>query len=162
MSVSGISSSSFFNAESTNVQNQQQWQHEFEKLTQELQSGTLAAPGAIAQTTAQAQIAATQPETQSSVTPTAQNTDSGHPLIRSPQGTPEHSLHLRRPHHLQVGADTDSGDGSNSSSEVANPRNTSTAQQAYSSWQQNLQEVALNGDLLSAQNADWQPVSLSA
>src|SRR6266852_8967396 len=96
MSVSGISGSSFFNTQSANVQNPQQWQQEFQKLTQELQSGTLASPGANIQNTAQAQIAAAQPGTQSSAAPTAQNTDSGPPLLRSPQGTPEHSLNLRR------------------------------------------------------------------
>jgi len=162
MSVSGISGSSFFNTQSANVQNPQQWQQEFQKLTHELQSGTLASPGASIQNTAQAQIAAAQPGTQSSAAPTAQNTDSGPPLLRSPQGTPEHSLHLHRPHHLQVRAGNDSEGSSNSSAEIANPGNASSAQQAFGSWQQNLQQVALNSDLLTAQSADWQPVSLNA
>jgi uncharacterized protein HemX len=162
MSVSYVSSANFFNTQSENVQNQEQWLQEFQKLTQELQSGTLASTGAIVQTTAQAQIAAAHPGAPTSAAPAAQSGDSTPFLISAPQGTPEHSLHLRRPHHLQVGADTDSGGSSNRSSEIANPGNASTAQQAYSSWQQNLQQVALNGDLLSAQKADWQPVSLSA
>jgi hypothetical protein len=162
MSVSGISSSSFFNTQSANVQNQQQWQQEFQKLTQELQSGNLASPGAIVQTTAQTHIAAVQPESQSSTTPTAQNGDPGSLLLNAPRGTPKHGLHLRHPHHLQVSAGNDSEEGSNPSAETANPGNASSAQHAFSSWQQNLQQVALNSDLLTAQSADWQPVSLNA
>lgn len=162
MSVSGISSSSFFNTQRANVQIQQQWQQEFQKLTQELQSGTLASPGAVVQTTAQAQIAATQPASQVIASPTAQNREPGSLLLNAPHGTPKHGLHLRHPHHLQVGAGNDSEEGSNSSPAIANPANTSSAQQAFSSWQQNLQQTALNSDLLAAQSADWQPVSLSA
>lgn len=161
MSVSGISSSSFFNTQSANLQNQQQWQQEFQKLTRELQSGSPASPGAIVHST-QAPTAA-QPESQSGATPTAQNSDTGSLLLHPPEGTPKHSLHLRRPHHLQVGAGGDSaGGGSKPSAKTANPGNASSAQQAFRSWQQNLQQVALNTDLLSAQSADWQPVSLSA
>lgn len=160
MSVSGISSSSFFNTQSANLQNQQQWQQEFQKLTQELQSGSLASPGASVQSI-QAETAA-QPQSPSSAIPTAQNSDTGSPLLHPPQGTPKHSLHLRRPHHLQVGAGDDSAVGSNPSAETANPGNASSAQQAFNSWQQNFRQVALNTDLLSAQSADWQPVSLSA
>src|SRR5258708_1693325 len=69
MSVSGISSSSFFNTQSANLQNQQQWQQEFQKLTQELQSGTLASPGAVVQNRAQVQIATAQPGAPSSPAP---------------------------------------------------------------------------------------------
>jgi hypothetical protein len=162
MSVSGISSSSVFNTRSANVQNQQQWQQEFQKLTQELQSGSLASPGANVQTTGRAQIAATQSGPQSIAAPTAQNSDPGSLLLNAPHGTPKHSLHLRHPHHLQVGAGNDSEEGSNPSPEIANPGNASSAQQAFTSWQQNFQQVALNSDLLTAQSADWQPVSLSA
>ena len=160
MSVSGISSSSVFNTQSANLYNQQQWQQEFQKLAQELQSGSLASPGAIVQST-QAQTAA-QPEFQNSATPAGQNSDTGSLSLHPPEGTPKHSLHLRRPHHLQVGAGGDSAVGSKPSAETANPGNASSAQQAFRSWQQNFQQVALNTDLLSAQSADWQPVSLSA
>jgi hypothetical protein len=162
MSVSGISSSSFFNTPSTNVQNQQQWQQQFQKLTQELQAGSLALPGATAQTTSQTPIAAPEPGSQSSATPTAQNTGPGSTLLNAPHGTPKHSLHFRHPHRLQVGAGNDSDQDSNPSAQTVEPGNSSTAQQAYSSWQQNLQQVALNSDLLAAQNAYWQPVSVSA
>ena len=162
MFVSGISSTSFFNPQSANAQNQQQWQQEFQKLTQELQSGTLALPGAIVQTTAHAQIAASQPGPPAIATPTAQNSDPGSLLLNAPHGAPKHSVHLRRPHHLQVGAANDSEEGSNPLAETANPGNASSAQQAFNAWQQNLQQVALNSDLLTAQSADWQPVSLNA
>lgn len=159
MSVSGISSTSFFNAQSASLHNQQQWQHEFQKLTQELQSGSLASPVAIVQST-QAQAGA-QTDPHGSATPTAQNADAGSLLLHGPQGTPKHSLHLRL-HHLQVSAGSAGARSSSPSAETANPENVSSAQRAFNSWQQNFQQVALNTDLLSAQNADWQPVSLNA
>src|SRR5579863_4455985 len=162
MSVSGISSSSFFNPASTNVQNQPQWQQQFQKLTQELQAGSLASPGATAQTTAQNPISVLETGSQSSATPAAQNSGPGSPLLNVPQGTPKHSLHFRHPHRLQVDAGTGSDQDSNPSAQTLEPGNASTAQQAYGSWQQNLQQVALNSDLLAAQNAYWQPVSVSA
>jgi hypothetical protein len=127
MSVSGISSSSFFNTQSANLQNQQQWRQEFQKLTKELQSGTVASPGAIVQDGAQPQIATAQPGAPSSAAPTAQNSDPGSLLRNAPHGTPEQSLHLRHPHHLQVGAGNDSEEGSNSSPEIANPGNAESA-----------------------------------
>jgi hypothetical protein len=162
MSVSGISSSSFFNTPSTNVQNQQQRQQEFQKLTQELQASSLASPGVAAQPTAQTPIAAIQPGSRSSITPTAQNSGPGSTLLNAPHGTPKHSLHFRHPHRLRVGAGKDSDQDSNPSAQTVEPGNASTAQQAYGSWQQSLQQVALNSDLLAAQNAYWQPVSVSA
>ena len=161
MSVSGISSSGFFNSQNASVQNQQQWQQEFEKLTQELQSGTFASPGAGVQTTALAQSITVQPGAKGSATPTTQSENSESLLLRAPHGTPEHGLHWRHPHHLQVGAGNGSEDGS-TPPETANLDHVSNPQQAFSLWQKNLQQVALNADLLTAQNADWQPVSLSA
>jgi hypothetical protein len=162
MSVSGISSSSFFNTQGANVQNQQQWQQEFQKLTQELQAASLTSPGATTQTAAQTQAAAPQPGSPSSVTPTAQNNDPGSLLFNPPHGTPKHGIHLRHPHRLQVGAGNDSDQTSSASAQTPERGNASSAQHAYTSWQQDLQKVALNTDLLTAQNADWQPVSLSA
>jgi hypothetical protein len=162
MSVSGISSSSFFNTQPTNVQNQQQWQQELQKLTQEMQDGSLASPVATAQTATQTPIAALQTGSPSSAIPTAQNSEPGSQLLNAPHGTPKHSLHWRHPHRLQVGAGNSNDQESNPSAQTLGPGNSSTARQAYTSWQQDLQRVALNSDLLSAQNANWQPVSLSA
>jgi hypothetical protein len=159
MSVSGISSSSFFNPQGASVQNQQQWQQEFQKLTQ---AGSFTSPGATTQTTTQTQAAAPQPGSPSSVTPTAQNNAPGALLFNSPHGTPKHGLHWRHPHRLQVGAGNDNDQASSPSAQTLEPGNASSAQRAYTSWQQDLQKVALNTDLLTAQNADWQPVSLSA
>jgi hypothetical protein len=161
MSVSGISSSSFFNAQSANLQNQQQWQQEFQKLGQELQTGSLSSPQATAQTTAQTELAALQQSSPTNSTASTQSSDSSAPTL-APQGTPKHSIHLRTPHHLRV----DAGDESDTSTQDSNPLgqtlqsgSSSAAQQAYSAWQQDLQQVALNSDLLTAQSADWQPVS---
>ena len=92
MSVSGISSSSFFNAQSANVQNQQQWQQEFQKLAQELQAGS-SSPQATAQTTAQTELAALQPGSQTSATPAlialrARRASLLHKVLRSTGYTP--------------------------------------------------------------------------
>jgi hypothetical protein len=73
------------------------------------------------------QIATAQPGAPSSAAPTAQNSDPGSLLRNAPHGTPEQSLHLRHPHHLQVGAGNDSEEGSNSSPEIANPGNAESA-----------------------------------
>ena len=59
------------------------------------------------------------------------------------------------------GNDSD-GQDSNPLGQAAPSASSASAQQAYSSWQQDLQQVALNSDLLTAQAAAWQPVSLSA
>ena len=168
MSVSGISSSSFFNAQSANIQNQQQqqqWQQEFQKLGQELQAGSLSTPQAAVQTTTQTEFAALQPASQTAFTSATQSSDPSSQLVNAPQGTPKHGIFRHSPHHLHV----DAGDENSSSTPDSNPLgqpassgNSATAQQAYSSWQQDLQQVALNSDLLTAQSADWQPVSLSA
>ena len=165
MSVSGISSSSFFNTQSANVQNQQQWQKEFQKLGQELQAGNLSSPQASDQTTTQTELAALQPASQTGSTSPAQSSDPASQLLNAPHGTPKHGVFRHSPHHLHV----DAGDENSSSTQDSNPLgqpaasgNSATAQQAYSSWQQDLQQVALNSDLLTAQSADWQPVSLSA
>jgi hypothetical protein len=163
MSVSGISSSNLVNYNTTNVQNQQQWQAQLQQLGQELQSGNLSALQTSAQTTAQTELTALQPGSQSGTT--GVQADSSTQTFSPPQATPQHGIHSHA-HHFRVAADSD-GD-SDSTTQDANPLgqidtgNASTAQQAYSAWQQDLQQVGLNSDLLTAQSASWQPVSLSA
>ena len=166
MSVSGISSSSVFNTPNASVQNQQQWQQEFQKLAQELQSGSLASPVATTQATTQTEISALQQAPPSATSLTiarspAQSSSPNATEVNVPQGTPKHAIHLHRPHHLQIDAGNDGDQDSNPLGQAAQSGAASTAQQAYSSWQQDLQQVGLNSDLLTAQNADWQPVSVS-
>jgi hypothetical protein len=166
MSVAGISSSNFLNYQNANVQaQQQQWQQAFQQLGQELQTGNLSPLESTAQTTAQTELSALQQPSPASASPAAPIGTPATPILFNvPQGTPKHGIHERTPHHL-VSAD----DNSDNSTQDSNPLgqtpqagNSSTAQQAYNSWQQDLQQVALNSDLLTAQSADWQPVSLSA
>jgi hypothetical protein len=165
MSVSGISSSSFFNTPNANVQNQQQWQQEFQKLAQELQSGSPASPVATTQATGQTELTALQQASPTATLPTATPSPAqsgpSSTQFNVPQGTPKHAIHLHRPHHLQVDAGSEGDQDSNPLGQASPSGTVSTAQQAYSSWQQDLQQVALNSDLLTAQNADWQPVSVS-
>jgi hypothetical protein len=169
MSVSGISSSNFANYQSTSVQNQQQWQQAFQQLGQELQSGNLSPLQTTAQTTesaAQTELTALQSgSANSSTTAAPVGTPASPILFNTPQGSPVHGIHARPPHHLRVdaGDDNDSdGQDSNPLGQAAPSASSASAQQAYSSWQQDLQQVALNSDLLTAQAAAWQPVSLSA
>ena len=164
MSVSGISSSSFFNAQSANVQNQQQWQQELQKLGQRLQSGSLPSPPAAAPTASQTELAALQQASPAASTSATLNGTPATPILfKVPQGTPAHGIHTRSPHHLRVDAGDDENNSdtpnSNPLEQTLQSGNASTAQQAYSAWQEDLQQVALNSDLLTAQAAAWQPAS---
>ena len=166
MSVAGISSSNILNYPNPNLlTQQQQFQQAFQQLGQELQTGNLSALQNTAQTTGQAELAELQQASPASANPTPPGGIPVRPILNSPQGTPKHGIHGHTPHHL-VGAGDDDNDGSTADSnplaQTLQAGNSSSAQQAYSAWQQDLQQVALNGDLLTAQGADWQPVSLSA
>ena len=162
MSVAGISSSNFLNYQNTNVQaQQQQFQQALQQLGQELQTGTLQTT---AQTTAQTEFSALRQVSPASASPTAPSGSPATPVLNGSQGTEKHGLHGHTPHHL-----VSAGDDSDTSAQDSNPLgqapqagSSSSVQQAYGAWQQDLQQVALNNDLLTAQGADWQPVSLSA
>lgn len=171
MSVSGISSSSLFNYESASLQNQQQWQQEFQKLGQELQSANIPVGQGSAPITAQAQLATLQPQSlQTGATALSQSSDPITTSLIPSQGTHTPGTHLHLHHRVRVGASNDSDSATTPDSDpFAQPlpsTTSSSAQQAYTSWQQDLQQVALNSDLLTAQSAAWQPlptnVSLSA
>ncbi len=162
MSVAGIASSNFLNFQNANVPaQQQQFQQTLQQLGQELQTGNLSA----AQTTAQNEFAALQQVSPASADPAAPTGTPATPILSNVlQGTAKHGLHGHTPHHL-VGADDDSDSTTQDSNPLGQPLpagSSSSAQQAYSAWQQDLQQVALNSDLLTAQGADWQAVSLSA
>jgi hypothetical protein len=171
MSVAGISSSSLANLGNVNAQNQSQWAEQFQLLEQQLQTGNTSAT---AQNTASSEFAALQaqgsPTTPASTTPAVNAnapTSAAGTLNPQPvgpakwQNTENQPPHSHLHHHFRV----DAGDG-NLGSQQSNPLesayppgSSSTAQQAYNSWQQDLQQVALNTDLLTAQGADWQPAS---
>ncbi len=170
MSVSGISSNSFLSAQSVNVQNQQQWLQELQKFGQPLKTGSPASPQVSPQVPAQAEFSVTHPAAQTGGTAPAQSSNPAAQLLNAPHGTPRHAVQWRSPHHLRVGAsrdndrdsDTDGGtEGSNPLGQTLQSGDSAAAQQAYGAWQRDLQQVALNSDLLTAQNADWQPVSVS-
>ncbi len=166
MSVSGISGSTLFNYQSTSVQNQQQqFQQQLQQLGQEFQAGTLT-PQSTTQTTALTELGALQaaPAAGTGAASPAGNPTS--PILSNvPQGNPVHGIYSHRAHHLRVDAGDDNESDtpdSNPLGQPPQPGSSSTAQQAYGAWQQDLQQVALNSDLLTAQAANWQPVSLSA
>jgi hypothetical protein len=168
MSVSGISSSNLANYQSTNVQNPQRWQQVSQQLGQELQTGDLSPLQTSAQSTTQTApqtaLSALQPASPNSATPAAPVGTPASPIIfNTPQGPPAFGVHAHPPHHLRVDAGDDSRDGEDSNPLGQSPSaSPASVQQAYSSWQQDWQQVALHSDLLTAQAATWQPVSLSA
>jgi hypothetical protein len=177
MSVSGISSSSLFNDVSTsNVQNQQQWLQAFQQLGQQIQSSSPSVGQTAGQTPAQtaAQIKAQtelatlqSPGSPASSPSPTQGSNPVTPAIDPRQANPTPGSHFHFHHRFRVGADQDGATQESDQLAQAFPSATSsTAQQAYTSWQQDLQQVALNTDLITAQSAALQSsatsVSLSA
>jgi hypothetical protein len=157
MSVSGISSSSFMSQNIANIQNQQQQiQKQFQSLAQEFQSGSLSAE----QTTAQPQSPLA---TGTLATPGGSSSLDGPsgPQSGSPQSH-GHSHHHHR--HFNVNGDP-LYEATNTATfgQLGQPiqeANSPAAQQAYG-VQQDLQQIALNSDLITAQSAALQASSLS-
>jgi hypothetical protein len=171
MSVSGISSSSFFQYDPQNVQNRQQFQQEFQQLGQDLQSGNLTAAQTDFATLQQSGPLSNSASSQSS-NPISQEfsqlaTDlqagnltaaqSDFSTIQQnlqSQATQQHSGHHR--HH--------GGGGSSAISQALNQLgqalqsgSLTSAQQAYTTLQQDFQQFSQN---LGTQ-AQTQPVSTS-
>jgi hypothetical protein len=169
MDLSGISSSKLANYPSTNVQNPQQWQQAFRKLGQEQQTGDLSplqtSAQSATQTAAPTELSALQSASPNSATPAAPVGTPASPIgFNTPQGPPAYGIHAHPAHYLRVDAGDDSdSDGKDSNLLGQSPSaSPASAQQAYSSWQQDLQQVALHSDLLTDQAAAWQPLSLRA
>jgi hypothetical protein len=173
MSVSGIASSSLFNdVSSSNVQNQQQWLQAFQQLGQAVPSASLSiaqTPGqTAAQIKGQTELATLQPPSSpASLTSPAQSGNPVTPAFDPRQANPTPGSHFHFHHRFRVGADQNGATQESDQLAQAFPSATSsTAQQAYTSWQQDLQQVALNTDLITAQSAALQSsatsVSLSA
>ncbi len=155
MSVAGVSSTSFMNQNIASCQNQQQQiQKQFRTLALEFQSGNLST----AQTNAlpQSPVAAGTGATPGNSSP------AGWSDVHSESQAHGHWHHH---HGHRVDGDTDS-ETSNSPSlgqlgQAIQATNSSSAQQAYGSVQQDLQQIALNSDLITAQSAALQASSLS-
>jgi hypothetical protein len=166
MHVSGIYSNNVPAYQSTNTKTQQQFQDEFQQLGQELQSGDLTGLQTTAQTTAEAELGALQSASPESPTATGVSGDPAAPDFNVLQSGSAPVLQADPPHYLPIdgGDDSDNATTEESASLEQNLQsgNSSLAQQAYGSWQQDLQQLGLSSDLLTAQAAAWQPVSLSA
>lgn len=156
MSVSGISSSSFISQNIANIQNQQQQiQKQFQSLAQEFQSGSLSTE----QTTAQPQ----SPLVTGTLASPGSSSSSDGPSGAQP-GSPQSHGHAHHHRHLSVSGDPLSETANTSLGQLGQPiqaANSSAAQQAYGSVQQDLQQIALNSDLITAQSAALQASSLS-
>jgi len=153
MSIAGISS--FLSQNVASIQNQpSKIGQDFQSLAQQLQSSNLSP----------SQTTALQPGLQTGATP---------PLQGSPQHTiqaPTHGGRFHSNHRLRdpIGTDT-SDDGSDSPTvnpfgelgQAVQSTTASAAQQAYSSLQQNLSQVALNSDLINAQSEALEDHGLS-
>jgi hypothetical protein len=182
MSVSGISSASFMNANAAYIQNQQrQIQNQFQSLAQQYQNGSLAAEQTAAlpqnpQATPQGPfvsgtIASPGNASASSTTPAASGT------VATPGGSSTTEPSTRQVHghshrHRHLGADggpENDSDTPNTApfgqlgqavqASTSSPAQSS-AQQAYGSVQEGLQN-ALNSDLITAQSAALQASSIS-
>lgn len=146
MSVTSISSTSLFNYQTPSIPNQQPGQREFHKLGQELQFGNLSAPQAVAQTRAQTELGTLQPASPSNVTGSQSSVSTAQ--LRHALGTPRHVIHVHAhpPHRLSP----DPGNESDSAAQQADPLgriqsvDSSTVQQAYGAWQQDLLQGGLN------------------
>jgi hypothetical protein len=140
--IAPISNSNYTNTSAVTVQNPQQ---SFSSLVQQFQSGQLSA-----QTTSSAQLQGGSP---------AQHINDG------TTGPSSHGGHRHHGAHFEGQSDSnDSGTTTSPLAQLSQPvqaTTASTAQQAYGSLQQDLQQVALNGDLLNAQAEFLQNSALS-
>lgn len=159
MSVSSIFSSSFMNPNISNLQNQQQIQQQFQALAQEFQSGNLSP----AQTTA-----LQQGNLQSgATTPSSGSTTSATDSTNLQSGAFHHPIRGHHPRHAHLSSnDSDSDQTTTAPSlgqlgQAVQSGSSSTAQQAYGSLQQDVQQIALNSDLINAQSAALQSSGLS-
>jgi hypothetical protein len=140
--IAPISSNSFANESAPSTQNPQQ---NFSTLLQQIQSGQLSSQTALPPVPRQG----------------------GTPAQHIVDGSKSSSQHTHWRHHTPRGSQTDDNSASGSSSsfgELSQPvqaTTTSTAQQAYGNLQQDLQQVALNSDLLNAQTTFLQDSALS-
>jgi hypothetical protein len=140
--IAPISGNNYAYESSPGLQNPQQ---NFSTMLQQLQSGQLSA-----QTTS------------TSVLP-----QGGRPPQHVDTGSTPSSQPVHRHHHMHGSSQTDTDSDNTSASTLAQlgqpvqATTTSTAQQAYGSLQQDLQQVALNSDLLNAQASFLQDSALS-
>lgn len=149
MSVSGISSSNFLNQNIASTQNQQQaTQQQFLALAQELQSGNLSQAQTTALQQQQLQSTAASSAPGSAAAPVNDHVRAHfHHHLREQPGDSDSAQNSSTPSFGQLGQPVQSG-------------SASSAQQAYG-LQQDLQQVALNSDLINAQSALLQESGLS-
>ncbi len=158
MSVSSVSSSGFVNQNSANLQSRQQRvEQEFQALARQLQSGDLSA----ATTAATIAVPTALPQDGLPATANSASTSSSANI----QSDTHHS-HVHFHHHRRINISGDS-EGTPTTSPFGQlgqglqSGNSSDAQQAYSTLQQDLQRVALNSDLITAQAGVSQASGLS-
>jgi|SRR5208337_3565981 len=178
MSVSGISSSSFFNYSAQSIQNRmQQFQQEFQQLGQDLQSGNLSAAQTDFSTLQQLTPQGNSTSSAQSNNPIAQafsqlsqDLQSGnvsaaqkdYATIQQDFQSQATQTHGHHHHH---------GGGGSGESEISQllaqlgqalqSGNLSTAQQAYSTLQQDFQQFAQNNGLLTPASSQSGSSSLS-
>ena len=175
MSVSGISSSSFFNYSAPSIQNRmQQFQQEFQQLGQDLQSGNLSAAQADFSTLQQ--LAPQGSSSTQSNNPIAQafsqlsqDLQSGNisaaqkDYATIQQDFQSHAAQMHGHHHHSGG-----GSGESEISQLLaqlgqalQSGNLSTAQQAYSTLQQDFQQFAQNNGGLTQASSQASSNSIS-
>jgi hypothetical protein len=156
--IAPISGNNYASQPSTGVQNPQQ---NFSTLLQQMQSGQVPS-----QTTSQTQGGTPAQHIVDGTTSSQTVLQGGTPAQHVIDGSAS-SQHAHRRHHTGDGSQTDDDSDSGTTSsfgQLGQPvqaTTASSAQQAYGSLQQDLQQVALNSDLLNAQTAFLQDSVLS-
>jgi len=148
VSIAGIFSNHMMNQSAASVQNQQRTAQAFQQMAQELESGNLSGTQAIS-LQGNAVQASTAAQPAASVQSDVRN----------------NHVHWHRHMHVHAGGES-SGQATNTTSasqtgETAQAGITTTAQNSYTNWQQDFQQVALNSDLLKAQSATLESSGLS-
>lgn len=160
MSVAGVSSTSFMSQSVANNQNQQQQiQNQFRLLAQQFQTGSLS--------TEQTNALPQSPLAVGTVATPGSSTPAGWSDVQSGSQAHGHWHHHHGHHHVDGGTNSESdSDSANSPSlgqlgQAIQATSSSSAQQAYGTVQQDLNQIALNSDLITAQSAALQASSLS-
>jgi len=178
MSVSGISSSSWFNYNTQSVQNNlQQFRQEFQQLGQDLQAGNLSSAQQDFATLQQAGRLGSSTSTSQSnsiaqqFNQLSQDLQSGNlsaaqqDYTTIQQDLQSQSTQRHHHHHYRGGSSSGSSDVSQSFNQLGQDLqsgNVPLAQQAYATLQQEFQSIGLSGGLTSTLQSSQSTVSATA
>jgi hypothetical protein len=151
MSIGGISASSLFNLNTGSLQSTQQAQQQsFQTLAQQLQASEF---NATQQNGAVPRI--------NSPNPSSINGGSTNASTSGTSAAQDTRAHFHHRFRVRIDSGSENPDDSPNQEQPLQSTTASTAQAAYNSLSQDLQQVALNSDLITAQSAMLQSTSVS-